>query len=120
MIILAGFSQHSRQPTNSFVRAFILATGIRVINKHRLKDRAERGKQRVMNNSISDQRLVNVSLFWILNPKVFIWPMLISSLFQFVVKLKNVFLKLIFKFQNIFFLLFPALEFIPSGKKIVQ
>lgn len=68
-IIFASFPYELPQSRNSFMRSLANATGKRIRNESRLKNRIENCKNGVMQYSVSNLRLVNVSLFGVADMK---------------------------------------------------
>ncbi len=61
---------------------FIHTAGIAVINELFFKKRFDRAHDRLMHNSISNDRFVNLSLFWIVYRKSLVGMMRISTIRQ--------------------------------------
>src|SRR3989344_3354265 len=80
------------------------------LNKCWFKDRINYRKNSVVENSVTNGGLMNVSWLWITDIKTSILPVFIGFILEFSVKFKNIFLKTIFKFLDVNFASFVVFE----------
>jgi len=89
-IVVAGFGQNLFNGVDSFMCSFTNTTGKGIGDKHRLENRIQDSEHRMVQDPVSDSRLVNVPPLRIVDIKTLIRTMSIGLVFQFPVKLKNI------------------------------
>jgi len=100
-VILRYFPHHLIKCHNSPMRSVPNATGKRVWNERRLKDRVQNFKDCMMKNAISHSCFMNMPYLRITNVKSFIGSMPIRLTFQIPMELKEISLKIKFKSLHI-------------------
>jgi len=119
-IVLARFLKHFLHSFDSFVCAFADATRKRIGYKSWLENRIQNIEDSMMKNTVSYCRFVNMTKLWVGNIKIRIRIVFVVFVFKISTKLKNIMLKIFFKFQDINFQLLALLEFIPRQKQIFR
>jgi hypothetical protein len=115
-IILARCTKHVSNFLHTFVSAFADTARIRVIDKSRLKYFVQHRKGRMMEHTISDNRLMYPSDLRIMYPKSLVWPVLIRLVLQIAIQIKNILLDMEFKLSNIGLIPFVGLKYFPSSE----
>ena len=87
-IIFTYGSNHLCNLFHSFVRSLTNTTRERVRDKGRFKYGIKHTKNCMMEDTISNSRLMYTAQLWVMNPKPLIWFMLVRSIFQIPIEIK--------------------------------
>jgi hypothetical protein len=83
------------------MRAFADAARKRIVYERRLKYFIKHRKSRVMENTVSNDSLVDPPHLRVVNPESLVWPVSIRFAFQIPVQIKNILLKIFLELQNV-------------------
>ena len=117
-VVSGNLAEHVFNSQHSVVRSFANATGERSWYKSRLKNGTKNLKDGMMENAITNNGLVDMTKFWIINVKIGIWSMSVSFIQQTSVQGKNMLFQIFLKIYNITLMPFATLKLIPSQKEI--
>ena len=119
-IILTFRPDHALKSQHALMHAFVNAAGKRIGNKSLIKKWIQNLKQRMMQNSVSDRRFVNVSNLRITDKEAGVRQVSISLGQQIAMKLKDILFQAKLKSLHVQLAPFVFFEVIPCRKKILQ
>ena len=96
------------------------SAGERSWDKGLFKNRVDDGEDRMVEDAVAHQGLVDMPLLRILDIEAFVRTMLVGSVFQFTVKPENILFKMPFKAKDVGLVPLITPKSIPSGKKIFR
>ena len=115
--VLAHGAKHISEYLDAFVRTFTDAAreGIRDIG--RFENRVQGGKHGMVQHSVTNARLINMSELRVLDVEVGIGPMFIALGLQITLKAEYIALKLLLKCEHVFLHPLTTFEFIPRTEE---
>ncbi len=120
LVILAHLVRESAKAVHCAVRAFILATKIRISDERAVEKWIELAVYRMMEQAIAHESFVYVTRFWVVNFEMLIRAVLIRTTRQLVVERSDVFNKVILKLLHIFFVSLTATKLLPCFEQVVR
>ncbi|TSA44306.1 hypothetical protein D4R49_00370 [bacterium] len=115
--ISAHGTKHVCEDLNAFVVSFADSARKGMCDIGRLKNRIQGGKHRVVQNTITNIRFVDMSELGVLDIKVGIWSMPITLCFQIPMQIKYVALKFFLECEHILLHTLAAFEFVPCAEE---
>ena len=115
--VLAHGAKHISEYLDAFMSSLADAARKGVRDVGRFENRVQGGKHGMVQHSVTNARLINMSKLWVLDKEVSIWSMLIEFCFQIAMKTKYIALKLFLKCEHILLRAFAALEFVPRAEQ---
>lgn len=113
----ADSPDHLLQCCNAPVRPLPHATGVRMWNKGRLKERGERREHRVVDNPVAHPSLVDLARLRIINAKCRVGAVPVALRCKIAVELEEILLQTARKLLDVTLLAFPFLKRLPRAKK---
>ena len=118
-VVFRDSSHYSLQNRDAFVRAESDATRERCRDKRRLENRIEHRRYSMMEDSVSDCRLVDVPLLGITDVKTFVRAVFVCFVFQIPMQLKNILFQIPLEALNVRLVPFISLKGIPRQEQIL-
>ena len=117
-VVSGNLTKHTFSSKHSSVCSFANTTGERVDNESRLENGINNLKDCVMQNPVSNSRLMNVPPFRVVDVEVSVTSVSIGLIFQITMEFKDILFQIFLKIHNIKFVSLATLKLVPSQKEV--